>query len=106
MFLPAGLVVYAVLLLLGLIVGVLARYLLALAAAIVVLAALGIALVGLFNPSALSRIPELLGRLLNDLPISSAVVFTLGALVFLIGVLAGVLLTTPIRAVVPARSAS
>ena len=106
MVLASGLVAYATLLLLGLIVGLLARYLLALAAALLVLAALVVALIGLFDPAALSRIPELLGRLWSDLPFSSTLVSTVGALVFLIGVLGGVLLTTPIRAFVPARAAS
>lgn len=106
MLLPAGWVVYAVLLLLGLIVGVLARYLLALAAALLLLSALGIALIGLFDPSALARIPELLGRLWNDLPVASPVLLTVSALVFLLGVLGGVLLTTPLRAFDSARSAS
>ena len=79
MFLPSGLVGYAILLLLGVIVGLLARYLLALAAAVFLLVGLGIALLGLFDPSALSRIPELLGRVGNDLPFSSTTLLTVSA---------------------------
>lgn len=104
MFLPSGLVTYAILLLLGLIVGVLARYLLALAAAILLLAAFGIALLSLFDPSMLARLPEIVGGLWNDLPFSSMAYLTVGVLVFLIGVLTGVLLTTPLRGLAPARS--
>lgn len=105
MIFPSWLVVWVVLLLLGLIVGVLSRFLLALAVAVVVLGVIGVALLGLFAPAILTQIPEVLSRLWSDLPFSTAGLFTLGAVVFLIGVLAGVLLTTPLRALSPARSA-
>ncbi len=106
MIVPSWLVVWAVLLLLGLVVGVLARFLLTLAVAVVILGLIGIALLGLFAPAMLSELPGIFGGLWNDLPVTSATLFTLGAVVFLIGVLGGVLLTTPLRALSPARSAS
>lgn len=103
MLLPTWLIVYGVLLLLGVIAGLLARYLLALVAVVVTLLVLGIAVIALFDPSALLQIPQLLGRLWSDLPFSLTEFFTVGALVFLVGVLTGVLLTTPLRGLARAR---
>ena len=83
--------------------GVLARFLLTLLAVLVVLGALGIAALGILDPALLAQIPELLGRVVSGLPFSPTVLFTVGALVFLVGVLAGVLLTTPLRGLARAR---
>lgn len=106
MLVPAWLLAYAVVFLLGVIVGLLARFLLALVAVVVVVGLLGVAVLTLFDPSSLSQFLGLLGRLLGSLPLSPTAFFTFGALIFAGGVLAGVLLTTPLRRPERARPAS
>ena len=95
---PPWVIEYTVVLLLGLIAGLLLRFLLVIVA-VVVAAVVFVWLLGYIDTSALSQLPSLTGRLLGGLPIGPQVLFTLGALIFLVGVFVGLLLTTRIRAV-------
>ena len=98
MLVPAWLVAYAVVFLVGVIVGLLARFLLALVAVVVVMGLFGVAVLGLLDRSLLSYLLGFVRTLSGGLPFSLATFFTFGALIFAGGVLAGVLLTTPLRA--------
>jgi hypothetical protein len=100
---PPWVIEYTVVLLLGLIAGLLLRFILVVAA-VVVTAVIFVWLLGFIDTSALSQLPSLTGRLLYGLPIGPQVLFTLGALVFLVGMFIGLLLTTRIRVVSEAPS--
>lgn len=106
MLLPSWAVTWMAVLALGVIVGLLARFLLALLTVVLVLGVLGAALLGLFDPALLARALELVSRLGSDLPIAPAVFLTVGGLIFLVGVLTGVLLTSPLRGLARARPAA
>ena len=106
MFFASWIVVYAVVLLLGLIAGVLARYLLALAVVVITLVVLGVAVLSAIDPGAPAVFESLLGHAVRGLPISPAAFFTVGGLVFLVGVVAGILLTSPLRGLERTRYAS
>lgn len=101
---PPWVIEYTVVLLLGLVAGLLLRFLLVIVA-VVVTAVVFVWLLGYIDTSSLSQLPSLTGRLLDGLPIGPQVLFTLGALIFLIGVFVGLLLTTHVRMVSQAPSA-
>lgn len=105
MVVPGWLIVYVVAILLGLIIGVLARYLLVLVAVVVAVGLFGVALLAALDPGALGFLQSILVALWNGVPFTSATFFTLGGVVFLVGVLAGVLITTPLRSFRGARPA-
>lgn len=105
MAVPAWVIAYTVALILGLIVGLLLRFLLAVVIVAAIVVVLGVWLLGLVDLSALSQLPTLTGRLLGGLPIGPQMLFTLGGLVFIVGVLVGVLLTTRLRILDRARPA-
>jgi hypothetical protein len=90
---PTWVEIYTVVVILGLIVGLLLRQIVT---TILVLAAVlvGVWLIGLVAASALAGLPTLTGRILGGLPIGPQVLFTVGGLVFLVGVLGGLLLTS------------
>jgi hypothetical protein len=100
---PAWVTVYTVVILLGLIAGLLLRYILTVVIVTTIVVVLGIWLLGLLDASALSQLPTLTGRLMAGLPIGPQVLFTVGAAVFLTGAFVGLLLTTRIRAFDRAR---
>lgn len=100
---PAWVTVYTVIILLGLIAGLLLRFLLTVVVVTVTVVVLGVWLLGLLDASALSQLPTLTGRVLDGLPIGPQVLFTVGAAVFLFGAFIGLLLTTRIRALDRAR---
>jgi hypothetical protein len=90
---PTWVEIYTVVVILGLIVGLLLRQIVT---TILVLAAVlvGVWLLGLVSASALAGLPTLTGRFLGGLPIGPQVLFTVGGVVFLVGVLVGLLLTS------------
>ena len=93
-----GLVVYAVLLFAGLIVGLLLRFLLTLIVVVTAVAIIGVWLLGWLDPTALSQWPTWVNQYLGGRLVGGEMFFTLGGLVFLVGVLLGVLLTSRLRA--------
>lgn len=97
MAVPAWVIEYTVVLLLGLIVGLLIRYII-LIVTFLIAAVLFVWLLGYVDTSLLSKLPTLTGRFLDGLPIGPQVLFTLGAMVFFIGLFIGLLLTTRLRA--------
>jgi len=96
MVVPAWLIIYGVLFLAGLIVGLLARFFLVLAAVLLVLGAVGLALLAVFEPAALAPLHAMAAQIASDLPISLAAFVTVGGLVGLVGLAIGVLIATPI----------
>ena len=93
---PPWVIEYTVVLLLGLIAGLLLRFLLVMVA-VVATAVIFVWLLGYIDTASLDQLPSLTGRLLFGLPIGPQVLFTLGAVVFLVGMLIGLLLTTRVR---------
>ena len=93
---PAWVDVYTVVVLLGLIAGLLVRYVLAIliVAGVVVL---GVWLLGVFDAAALAQLPTISGRIVAGLAIGPQVLFSTGAVVFLAGMFVGLLLTTRLR---------
>lgn len=88
---------YAVVLLLGLTAGLLARFLIALACAIV--AAVGLVwLLGYLSASQVGRGVAALGSFLSGLGLRSQLLFTVTGAVFVAGLCSGVLLTSRLRA--------
>ena len=106
MVVAAWLVAYALVFVVGVIVGVLARFLLALVAVLVVIGLLGVAVLGLLDRSLLPHLLGFVRTLPGGLPFPLATFFTFGALIFAGGVLAGVLLTTPLHGLERARPTS
>ena len=93
-----GLVVYAALLFAGLIVGLLLRFLLTLIVVVTAVTIIGVWLLGWLDPAALSQWPTWVNQYLGGRFVGGEMFFTLGGLVFLAGVLIGVLLTSRLRA--------
>lgn len=93
MAVPAWVIEYTVILFIGLIAGLLLRFMLTILA-LVAAAVLFVWLLGYVDTSVLSGLPTITGRLINGLPIGPQVLFTLGALVFIVGMFLGLLLTT------------
>lgn len=94
---PEWALVYAVVLFLGLIAGLLLRFFLGLAC--VLLGAVGLGwLLGYVNTSQVVRGVAALGRILAGVGVSSALLFSVVGVVFLLGMCVGVLLTSRLRA--------
>ena len=104
MAVPSWVIEYTVVLLLGLIAGLLIRYII-LIVTILVAAVLFVWLLGFVDTALLSKLPTLTGRFLGGLPIGPQVLFTQGALIFFMGLFIGLLLTTRLRALDRAGSA-
>ncbi len=100
---PGWVVSFAVVFLFGLIVGVLARYLIALLATLLVIGLIVLAAISLFAPTLLGRLVPLVESAVRVFPVSPAAFLSVGALVFAVGALVGVLLTTPLRGLDRAR---
>jgi hypothetical protein len=104
MAVPTWVIEYTVVLLLGLIAGLLIRYIIVIVA-ILIAAVLFVWLLGYVDSSLLSKLPTLAGHLVDGLPIGPQVLFTLGAMIFFVGLTIGLLLTTRLRALDRARPA-
>ena len=94
---PAWVFYYTVVLVLGLIAGLLLRFLITLI--VLVVAAIGVIwLLGYIDTSLLANLPTLTGRYLAGLPIGPQVLFTAAGAIFLVGAFIGLLLTTRLSA--------
>jgi len=94
---PAWVLYYTVVLVLGLIAGLELRYLIALL--VLVVTVIGVIwLLGYVDTSLLANLPTLTGRYLAGLPIGPQVLVTVAGAVFLVGVLVSLLLTTRLKA--------
>jgi hypothetical protein len=94
---PAWVLYYTVILVLGLIAGLQLRFLIALI--VLVVAVIGVIwLLGYIDTSLLVNLPTLTGKYLAGLPIGPQVLVTVAGAVFLVGVLISLLLTTRLRA--------
>lgn len=96
MTVPDWVIEYAVIFILGLIAGLLVRFLI-LIVAVVVAAVVIIWLLGYIASSLLSSLPTFTGQFIAGLSIGPQILFTVGALVFIVGVFLGILLTTRLR---------
>ncbi len=106
MVLPDWFVVYSLAFIGGLILGLLLRFLLTLLVVTTVAVVVGVWIVGLFEPAMLTQVPSLILHFLDGLAIGPQMFLTVGALVFLAGVLGGVLLTSPLRGLERPRAAA
>lgn len=104
MSVPPGLVEYAVVLLLGVSLGLLLRF--AVALVVVLAAVVGIvALLGYLDVRLFGQVLAWLARRTVLLDTLEGFLFTVVGLVFVVGVVAGLLLTTPLRGLAPSRAA-
>jgi hypothetical protein len=101
---PAWVIEYTVFLILGLIAGLLVRFILVVIAVLAAIVLL-VWLLGYVDSSLFSSLPSLTSRFLGGLPIGPQVLLTVGALVFLVGLFLGLLLTTRVRVLDRARAA-
>lgn len=106
MEIPAWLIAYSILLVLGVIVGLLLRFLLVLIVVAAALVLLAVWLLAFFDPGALGQLRSLVSGLFSGIALSPELLFTTGTLVFLGGVLGGVLLTTRLRGIEQPRPVS
>lgn len=104
MSVPPGLVEYAVVLLLGVSLGLLLRF--AVALVVVLGAVVGIvALLGYLDVRLFGQVLAWLAQRTVLLDTLEGFLFTVVGLVFVVGVVAGLLLTTPLRGLAPSRAA-
>ncbi len=104
MSVPPGLVEYAVVLLLGVSLGLLLRF--AVALVVVLAAVVGIvALLGYLDVRLFGQVLAWLAQRTVLLDTLEGFLFTVVGLVFVVGVVAGLLLTTPLRGLAPSRAA-
>jgi len=96
MAVPDWAIEYGVIFILGLIAGLLVRFLI-LIVAVVVAAVVIIWLLGYIASSLLSSLPTFTGQVVAGLSIGPQLLFTVGALVFIVGLFLGILLTTRLR---------
>lgn len=96
MAVPGWAIEYGVIFILGLIAGLLVRFLI-LVVTVVILAVVVIWLLGYIASSLLSSLPTFTGHVVAGLSIGPQILFTVGALIFIVGVFLGVLLTTRLR---------
>jgi hypothetical protein len=96
MAVPAWVIVYTVTILIGLIAGLLLRFILAIVIASAVIV-FGVWLLGAFDSAVLAQLPTLSGRVVGGLSIGPEILFSVGAVVFLVGLFLGLLLTTRVR---------
>ncbi len=104
--LPDGSLVYLIALVLGLIVGLMLRFLLALVVAGTIVFVISVSVLALLDPGALAQLPTLVDQYLGNVSVGPQMFFTVGGLVFLGGVLGGVLLTSRLRGLEHVRSAA
>ena len=97
MSVPPWVIAYTVLLLLGLTVGLLFRFVVTLVVVIAAVVILGVWMLGLIAYSSLAAVPAAASQFLGAFPIGPQALFTVGSVVFLIGLTIGLLLTTRLR---------
>ncbi len=101
---PDWSIVYLVALVLGLVVGLMLRFLLTLLVVATIVFVVGIWVFGLLDPATLARLPTIVEQYLGGVSVGPQILLTVGGLVFLGGVLGGVLLTSRLRGLEHVRS--
>ncbi len=101
---PDWSIVYLVALVLGLVVGLMLRFLLTLVVVATIVFIVGTWVFGLFDPAAFASLPRFVEQYLGGVSVGPQTFLSVGGLVFLGGVLGGVLLTSRLRGLEHARS--
>jgi hypothetical protein len=101
---PDWSIVYLVALVLGLVVGLMLRFLLTLVVVATIVFIVGTWVFGLLDPAAFAQLPRFVEQYLGGVSVGPQTFLSVGGLVFLGGVLGGVLLTSRLRGLEHARS--